>query len=291
MEHYVLHEKGEVQWLTFPQLDRYPELVHLFTTRHGGVSTGPRESWNFGKNSRESWDNILENYRILAELVSRETGVPLDREHMVRTDQTHSSNVLVVTEEHLGMGITRPREYTEIDGLVTNLRGAMLVTTHGDCNALYFYDPKKQVIGLAHSGWRGTLHEIGEEVIRTMTEQFGSQPENIIAGIGPALCQDCFEVDEDVARMFYERHPKSRLTARQQTVKPNPVGPDRNRETIEKHYIDLKAVVRETLLDAGVQPENVLDMELCTKCRPDLFFSYRGQKGDNGNMVAAIMLK
>lgn len=291
MENYTLHQRGEVKWLTFPQLDRYSELTHLFTTRHGGVSTGPRESWNFGKGPDESWENISENYRILAKIMAPEQDPESGINRMVRTDQTHSANVLKVTEEHLGMGIMRERTYTDIDGLVTNRPGITLITSHGDCNALFFYDPKNKAIGLAHSGWRGTLWEIGAEVVRMMHAEYGCKPEDIIVGIGPALCQECFEVDEDVARMFYEKHPKSLETAWHKTVKPDPIGPDRSRRTIEKHYIDLKGVVRDILLGAGVQPQNIYDMELCTKCRPDLFYSYRGQKGRNGNMVAAMRLK
>jgi len=273
---YTLHERGEVKWLTFPQLDGYPELTHLFTTRHGGVSTGEKTSWNFGKGSNETWDNILENYRILSNILAEESGCEVDREHMVRTDQTHTANVLKVTEEHLGMGITRPREYTDIDGLVTNLRGVPLITSHGDCNALLFYDPVKQVIGQAHSGWKGTLKEIGAEVIRMMRSEYGCDPRDMIVGIGPALCQDCFEVDEDVAQMFFTKNEGWHSYAYQRGI---------------KHYIDLKAVMRETLVREGVQPEHIHDMKLCTKCRPDLFYSYRGQKGKNGNMVTAMMLK
>ncbi len=282
-ENYKIHQHGDVKWLTFPELDAYPELVHAFTTRHGGVSTGEKSSWNFGKGPDETWDNILENYRILGEVLS------VDREHMVRTDQTHTANVLKVTEEHLGMGITRPREYKNIDGLVTNLRGISLITSHGDCNALFFYDPVQHAIGLAHSGWKGTLQEIGAEVIRMMGEEYGSQPEDIVVGIGPALCQTCFEVDEDVAQMFYEKNPAWRdMAFRRDVGVCSETG-----ETKRKHYIDLKAVVQETLRRRGVQPENIHDMELCTKCGPgaELFYSYRRQKGKNGNMVSAMMLR
>ncbi len=296
-EKYIIHQRGDVKWLTFPELDAYPELVHAFTTRYSGVSTGEKSSWNFGKGPDETWDNILENYRILGEVLSEEAGSTggsgtaqrVDREHMVRTDQTHTANVLKVTEEHLGMGITRPREYTDIDGLVTNLRGITLITSHGDCNALFFYDPVEHAIGLAHSGWKGTLQEIGAEVIRMMGKEYGSQPEDIIVGIGPALCQTCFEVDEDVAQMFYQKNPAWRAMA---FCRDMGVCGDTG-ETKRKHYIDLKAVVRETLLRRGVQAENIHDMKLCTKCGPgaELFYSYRRQKGKNGNMVSAMMLR
>ena len=280
-ENYILHQQGDVKWLTFPQLDQYPELAHLFTTRCGGVSTGEKTSWNFGKGPDETWDNILENYRILGEIIG------CDRSRMVRTDQTHTANVLAVTEEHLGMGILREREYTNIDGLVTNLKGVTLITSHGDCNALFFYDPVKQVIGQAHSGWKGTLKEIGAEVIRVMKDEYGSKPENLLVGIGPALCQDCFEVDEDVAQMFYEKNPEWRKLA---YVIDTSVCSETG-ETRRKHYIDLKGIMRDTLTGNGVKSENIFDMQLCSKCRPDLFYSYRRQKGMNGNMVSAMMLK
>lgn len=288
-ENYRLHQEGEVKWVTFPELDAYPELVHAFTTRHGGVSTGEKTSLNFGKGPDETWDNILENYRILAAALSEEAGKAglVNREHMVRTDQTHTANVLTVTEEHLSMGILREREYTDIDGLITNKRGITLITSHADCNALFFYDPKQQAIGLAHSGWKGTLQEIGAQIIRQMSTEFDTQPEDVIAGIGPALCQTCFEVDEDVAQKFYQKNPAWKAMAFQREIGIcSETGEERR-----KHYIDLKSVVRETLMRSGVKPENIHDMGLCSKCRPDLFYSYRGQKGKNGNMVSVMMLR
>jgi len=279
-ETYRLHERNRVKWLTFPALEDCPELVHGFTTRCGGVSMGEKASLNFGKGPDETWDNIIENYRILSEALSEEAGIPglMDREHMVRTDQTHSANVLTVTEEHLGMGILRPREYTEIDGLITNRRGIALITSHGDCNALFFYDPVCKAIGLAHSGWKGTLAEIGAEVIGKMGAEFGTKAEDLLVGIGPALCQDCFEVDEDVALLFYEKHESWRKFSFRRGM---------------KHHIDLKAVVRETLLRKGVKEEHIYDMNLCTKCGQgeDWFFSYRRQKGKNGNMAAVMQLR
>ena len=288
-ENYSLHQQGEVKWLTFPELDAYPELIHAFTTRHGGVSTGEKTSLNFGKGPDETWDNILENYRILGAALSEEAEQPglVNREHMVRTDQTHTANVLTVTEEHLSMGILRPREYTDIDGLITNKRGIALITSHADCNALFFYDPKQQAIGLAHSGWKGTLQEIGAQIIRQMSTEFATQPEDIIVGIGPALCQTCFEVDEDVAQNFYQKNPAWQTMAFHREIGIcSETGEERR-----KHYIDLKSVVRETLMRSGVKPENIHDMGLCSKCRPDLFYSYRGQKGKNGNMVSVMMLR
>lgn len=271
---YCLRKKDAVQWLTFPKLNQYPELEHGFTTRHGGVSTGEKTSWNFGKGPDETWVNIFKNYQILAEVLGTEP------EKMVRTDQTHTATVLVVGPEHLGMGITRERAYTDVDGLVTACRDITLVTSHADCNALFFYDPKQKVIGLAHSGWRGTLKEISREMVKKMVGELGAREEDILVGIGPALCQDCFEVDEDVAELFYTKNENWKMHSYQRQV-----------EGVNKHYLNLKAILRDTLESEGVPSENIFDMELCSRCHPELFYSYRRQKGLNGNMVSAMRMK
>ncbi|MCI6013032.1 MAG: peptidoglycan editing factor PgeF [Firmicutes bacterium] len=274
MNPYHLHQNGETCWVTFPQLEVYPELAHLFTTRRGGVSTGTLESWNFGKCPQEPAENILRNYEILAEVLETDTA------HMVRSNQTHTVNILEADRQHLGMGIIRERSYEDIDGLVTDQPGITLITTHGDCNPLFFYDPVRHVIGLAHSGWRGTLGEIAGEMIRKMQERWGCEPSDILAGIGPGLCRDCFEIDEDVAQQFFEKHSIWRNLCRME-----------ERAGLRKYYLDLKAVIRWTLLESGVESGHIFDMHLCTRCHPEWFFSYRGQKGKNGNMAAAMMLR
>ena len=163
---------------------------------------------------------------------------------------------------------------------MTDRPGITLITTHGDCNPLYFYDPVRRVIGLAHSGWRGTLGKIAGEMIDKMRTHYGCVPSDILAGIGPGLCQDCFEVDEDVAEMFFQKHGVWRQFGRME-----------QHGGLRKYYLDLKAVIRWTLMVAGVSADHIVDMQLCTRCHPEWFFSYRGQHGQNGNMVAAMMLR
>ncbi len=266
---YQLHQEGARQYLTLPALSGYAGLRHLFTTRYGGVSSGCTASWNFGAWSLDSEANILRNYEILAETL----GVAPNR--LVRTDQTHTTNIRVVTEADAGKGITRPRDYSDVDGLVTDVKGIVLVTGHADCNALYFYDPVKAVIGLAHSGWRGTLNGIGAAMVETMRMQYGCNPADLVAGLGPALCQTCFEVDPDVAQRFFKKDPAYAQFAVQKGI---------------KYHIDLKQVIRYDLLSAGVLAAQFHDMGLCTKCRKDLFFSHRGHQGKRGIMAAAMML-
>lgn len=269
MENYHLQRTGDCQFFTFPQLEKYMELKHLFTTRHGGVSEGCCGSWNFGAKSLDSVSNIRRNYEILADVLE------IDLQHMVTSAQTHTTNIRVVTAEDGEAGIPPTLGFQDVDGLVTNERGLAILTGHADCNAVYFFDPVKQVIGLAHSGWKGTLGGISEKMVALMGETYGCCPEDILAGIGPALCQDCFEVDQDVADQFFARNDAYRNFAYSRGIKT---------------YIDLKAIIKYDLREAGLRAEKLFDMGLCTKENTDLFFSHRGQQGKRGIMAAVMML-
>lgn len=268
-ENYQLHKEGERQYLTFPQLDQYGELKHLFTTRRGGVSEGCCASWNFGERHLDTDENILQNFEILGQVLGADT------DQMVTSAQTHTTNIKVVTAEDRGKGVVRERNYKDIDGLVTDERNIAIITGHADCNAIFFFDPVRQVIGLAHSGWRGTLAGIGAAMVSKMKTEYGCSPSDIIAGIGPSLCQDCFEVDEDVALAFLDADAAYR---------------DFAYERGSKTHIDLRGIIRRDLLAAGLEPGNLSDMGLCTKCNKDLFFSHRGHQGKRGLMIAAMML-
>lgn len=268
-ENYQLHREGERQYLTFPQLDDYEELRHLFTTRHGGVSQGPCANWNFGERHLDADENILRNFEILGKVLGADT------DQMVTSAQTHTTNIKVVTAADRGKGVIRDRDYADIDGLMTDERNIAIITGHADCNAIFFFDPVRQVIGLAHSGWRGTLAGIGMTMVSKMEAEYGCNPPDIIAGIGPSLCQDCFEVDEDVAQAFFDADEGNRQFCERRGCKT---------------HIDLKGMIRRDLLAAGLEAENLADMELCTKCNKDVFFSHRGHQGRRGLMVAAMML-
>lgn len=257
------------EFLTFNAYEPYDELVQIFTTRKGGVSTGCCESWNFGSEQLDSMENILKNYEILGEIME----VPATR--MLRGYQVHSAKVKAVTEADCGNGIVIERE-DGVDGLVTNVRGLAIFTSHADCNGITYYDPVNHAIGVAHSGWKGTLAEIAKETVRTMKEAFGTNPSDLICGIGPALCQDCFEVDTDVAEMFLRKDPRWEAFSEHRGI---------------KYYIDLKKIIKMSLADSGVSAHNIHDMELCTKCHNDIFFSHRGQKGKRGLMVSGMMLR
>ena len=185
-EHIFDEVCGEVPFLTYPLFEKTGVVKSAFSTRIGGVSKGCYESMNLSFDRGDDKDAVMENFQRIA------SAIGINCHDMVLSRQTHTANVRVVTEEDKGKGIVRERDYTDVDGLVTNVPGICLVTSYADCVPLYFVDPIKKVIGLSHSGWRGTVGKIGKETVRVMKEHFGCDPADILAAVGPSICQDCF---------------------------------------------------------------------------------------------------
>ena len=180
---FVNHEQNGLVYLTSPLLDG---VRHGFSTRLGGVIAGYYASMNLSFDRGDRKEAVAENFRRIGEAL----GVRC--EDMVISRQTHTTNVRIVTNADRGKRITRERDYTDVDGLVTNVPGICLVTSYADCVPLFFVDPVKKVIGLSHSGWRGTVGKIGRKTVELMHERFGSDPADILAAVGPSVCMDCY---------------------------------------------------------------------------------------------------
>ncbi|HCR82268.1 MAG TPA: laccase domain-containing protein, partial [Lachnospiraceae bacterium] len=146
----------DTPYLEYPLFKNTGIVRHGFSTRLGGVSEGCYSSLNLSFTRGDKEEAVRENFRRIGESIG------VNSEDMVFTQQTHTTNVRVVTDEERGMGILRPRGYSDVDGLVTNVPGICLVTFFADCVPLYFVDPVKRTIGLSHSGWRGTVGKIGK---------------------------------------------------------------------------------------------------------------------------------
>ena len=155
-------------------------------------------------------------------------------------------------------------------------QGIPLVTTHADCTPVFIYDSVKNIVGVAHAGWRGTVKNIAGNMVSRFVNDFGSDPADISAAIGPSLGQCCFEVDEDVAEIFLNENKKYEHYMKKRGV---------------KYHIDLWGINEYLLLREGVREENIDISNLCTKCRNDMFFSHRGQNGKRGVMAAVVMLR
>ena len=190
-----------VPYISYRILDDILWLKNAVSTRLGGVSKDYLASMNLGFNRGDLDENVIRNHEIFANAIG------VNPKNIVTGNQTHTTNVKVVTKDDCGKGIYRDRNYTDIDGLITNEKGIVLATYYADCVPLLIVDTKNKAIGLSHSGWRGTVGKIGKVTIEKMGELYGTKPEDIVACIGPSICQKCYEISEEVAVQFKEAFP------------------------------------------------------------------------------------
>ncbi len=263
---------GEFPYLSYPLLEQTGMVKHCFTTRLGGVSEGIFESLNLSFSRGDQRAAVEENFQRVAQALGTEYG------NFVFTDQTHTVNVRRVGIEDAGKGLTRARGYSDVDGLITNEPGLVLSTFYADCVPLYFIDTKKRAIGLSHSGWRGTVRRMGRVTLETMRREFGTLPEDVICAIGPSICQDCYEVSEDVAEEFIRE-----FSSHSEEILEN--------KGNGKYQLDLWRANEMILLEAGIKPEHLSVTDLCTCCNDKILFSHRASQGKRGNLGAFLCLK
>ncbi len=262
--------KGDITYITFPKLEKSGLVRHIFSTKKGGVSPYPYGPMNMSF-THDARENVMKNYELLCGCVG------IDTSHLVLSKQTHTNNVLVVDKSHCGTGYTKP-SFEDIDGLITNQSGVALVTQYADCTPLIFLDPVKKVIATSHSGWRGTVQEIGKVTIEKMLAEFGCSPADIIACIGPCISKCCYEVDTPVYDAF------SRLSyLNLDKIFTDKVG--------DKYMLDMVEANKQILLSCGVKEENMDISDLCTNCNCDTLHSHRASKGQRGTIGVIIELK
>ncbi len=239
-------------------------VAHCFTTRLGGVSSGYLDSLNIGMNRGDAPENVVENFRVL--------GVALGfaPEKAVLTHQIHTDVVRRVTKaDHLGFD---HRDYPECDGLVTNDPGTALVIFTADCTPILLSDPVTGAVGACHAGWRGTAADIAGKTVRAMQAEFGCDPRDIRAAIGPNLAQCCFQTDRDVPEAMVATFGREAETW--------------IRQVDEKYYVNLKEINAFALRRAGV--EQIEISPECTMCRHDRYWSHRYTRGIRGSQGAII---
>ena len=256
-----------VPYLSYPLLEETGAVKHGFSTKLGGVSTGSCATMNISTTRGDDPEAVAENRRRIG------AAIGVRPEDMTYTHQTHTTNVAVVRAEDRG------RRFLETDGLVTNVPGICLVTFYADCVPLFLVDPEKKAIGLSHSGWRGTVGKMGKVTVQAMMREYGSRPEDIVAAIGPSICQDCYEVSEDVIDRFRDSFNEA--------VWPKLF----YRKENGKYQLDLWRANEEVFLEAGIRRENLAVTNLCTHCNQEVLFSHRATGEKRGNLSAFLALK
>ena len=264
---------GDIEYLTFPLLEQTGMVRHLFTTRMGGVSKGIYSTMNLSYTRGDDRKAVDENYRRIAEVLG------CDVSDIVCSDQTHTVNLGVMSRQDGGKGIVLPKDYKDIDGLLTDEPGLVLATFYADCVPLYFVDMRKRAVALAHSGWRGTVARMGRCVVEKMREVYGTDPKDLAAAVGPSICQACYEVSEDVACAFAQEFRKP--GQKEQILEEKGNG---------KYQLDLWRANEIILQEAGIPAQQIQVTDLCTCHNKDYFFSHRASQGKRGNLGAFLGL-
>ena len=271
--HMQIKENKGVTWLTYPAFEQFKDIVHGFSTRLGGVSKGIYAAMNLSFTRGDEDAAVREKYRRFA------AALGFSEKDIVTSDQTHTANVRIVTDEDRGNGITKPRPYTDVDGMITNVRGLVLATFYADCVPLYFIDPVHHAIGLSHSGWRGTVSKIGAVTVKKMQETYGTDPKDVYAAIGPSICQDCYEVSEDVIQEF------------QNSFAPEHWKTLFYKKENGKYQLNLWEANKIIFMETGITENHISMPGICTCCNPEFLFSHRASHGKRGNLGAFLGLK
>jgi len=262
----MIEEKQGIAFVSLPGL-KQAGAVHGFIGRQGGVSEGEFRSLNLGIRTQDRPEAVAENDRRFR----RAFGIP----SLVRVRQVHGREVLVVDRK---VKDEKAWWQVERDAVITDQPGVALAVLTADCVPIVLFDPERRAWGIAHAGWRGTCLRTAAAAVEAMTERFGSEPRDILAGIGPGVGPCCYPVDGPVIRAVEESFGEEA----DELMRPAPGG---------RRFLDLVEANCRVLRKAGIAPEHLEKADLCTSCRADLFFSHRRDRGRTGRQINFVMME
>lgn len=262
--------KNGVHYLSVPSFDSYGGCMTCFSTRLGGVSAPPLSSMNLGFGRGDERMSVLENYKILG----RAAGFPADK--TVAFTQVHRDDVFRASAHDAGEAFAERKR--EFDAVITNETDLPIATYHADCTPIILFDPVKRAVGAVHAGWRGTAAKIPLRAVNAMVHEFKSNPEDILAAIGPSIDFCCFETDRDVPAEVEKSFGCDAFDA---------IRDDGN----GKFHVSLPLLNSKSLIESGVRDENITLSDECTCCNSELYWSHRKTHGVRGAMISVIMLR
>ena len=268
---FQLRHNGKGIW--FGQFSLFPQegLVHGISTRLGGVSKLPFASLNMALHTGDEADAVCANRRLFCETLC------VKPERLVTLRQVHGERVHRVRSDEAGRGSkVYDDSVLQADALITNELDVPLMLCFADCVPVLFYDPVQRVVAAAHAGWKGTVSRIAQKTVQQMRQECNSRPEDVLAGIAPAIGPCCFEVSEAVSEKFCKAFPQY-----PEIISYSSEG---------RIFIDLWAANRLQLEEEGLLPRHIDSADVCTKCSAELFYSYRKAQGTTGRFAALISL-
>jgi YfiH family protein len=282
MEPFVKEERQDgpgLYWLR-GWVSRFPGLTAGFTGRNGGHSAEPFGTLNCGLHVGDAPDSVAANRRRVADTV----GIPL--ENWTFGEQVHGSRVAVVTAAEAGRGtLQREDAIQDTDAFISRTPGVCIGALFADCVPLFFYDPAHRAVGLAHAGWKGTAAAIAVETVKAMEREFGTQPADLYAAVGPSIGACCYEVDETVVGQI-----SGALSALGTELSGEGAHPFFTKKENGRYMLNLQQTNRQIMIKAGIMPSHIEITSWCTSCRNDIFFSHRKDRGKTGRMSAWIGL-
>lgn len=297
-----------IEVLEAPQLARLRFLVHGFSTRIGGASelpadraaaprrTGSHKALNLGLTDWDTYERVLENRKRFF------SAIGAGSMRLVILRQIHSDSIhRIDANPHQPPAAPSDDPPLRGDALITRDPGILLIVQTADCVPILLADMRRHAVAAIHAGWRGTARRIAAKALGRMQMEFGTQPADVVAALGPSIAQCSYEVGADVVKEFHAQFPAARewfdgpFDALASNEDPNPLPwltmrPPGHPPPDPRVQLDLIAANRAILADAGVPASQISSSGFCTACRTDLFFSYR-RECNTGRMMAAIGLR
>lgn len=267
MENMVKKEKDGISYLQFKKILQFQEITHMYVLKNN-------LSFKRKDETEESICELKENYKKVCNLEN------MNYKNVIRPTQTHSDCIKCVYQKKSeGPDIYLP-EYEEVDGLLTDKKNLVLSTTNADCNLILLYDTNRKVIGNIHAGWKGTFKKIALKAVKKMQEEYGTNPEDLIACLAPSLRKCCFEVHSDVERPCREIFEYT-----------NRISDIISKGKEDTYYIDTVLINKLLLKEAGIKEENIIDSNICSMCNSSEIHSRRAEGENYGVGTLLVSLK
>ena len=247
------------------KLEKFKNIRHYFFSRKNGVSRGYYESLNCGLGSKDKKENVIKNLELVSEKIgcSKESLITLNQQHSNKV--IYFSSVRDVKNKLLG------------DAIVCKAKNIGIGILAADCAPILFFDPKKKIIGCAHSGWKGALNGIIKNTV-TKFNELNSKNDDLIAVVGPCIKKENYEVRKDFFDKFIIKDKKNEIFF--------------EKKNKEKYIFDLRNFINKEMLNLGIK--NIENIDRDTYSEQEFFYSYRrsllNKENDYGRCISVILM-